>query len=279
MNSKIDQNRRAFLKMHGLGNDFAIFDGRTVPLVLTPEQAAAIADRHTGIGCDQVIVLQPSDDADVFMEIWNNDGSRVEVCGNASRCVASLLADSGEVTIATDGGLLHCKPRGEAVTVDMGAPKLGWRDIPLAEEQDTLHLDFSHAGLAGPAAVNMGNPHVIFFVADADTVDLAKIGPEIESHPLFPERVNVSVAAVSGDHIQLRVWERGAGLTKACGTAACAALVAANRRGLAGRRAHIHLPGGPLTIEWNEAGHVLMTGPVAASYEGAIDLDALETVR
>ena len=272
----------AFRKMHGLGNDFVVLDGRQNGIALSAEQARALADRHTGVGCDQVIVIEPARDksADAFMRIHNADGGEVMACGNASRCIASLLmAETGkqEIVLETGAGLLNAKAaNGGNVTVDMGPAKLEWNEIPLAEETDTLHLSFSRGDLKDPVAVNVGNPHAVFFVDDAEAIDLETVGPEIEHHPFFPERTNVEAAQViSPDKIRLRVWERGAGITQACGTGACATLVAAHRRGLTGRKASIMLDGGTLEIEWLENNHVMMTGPVATSFTGTVDFAAL----
>lgn len=270
---------RDFVKMHGLGNDFVVFDARTVPLALTPDQARFIADRHLGIGCDQIITILPSHKADAFMRIQNADGSEVGACGNATRCVASLLmAEAGtlRVSIETEAGLLRCELEAvqeELVSVDMGAPRLDWRDIPLSREADTLSVDFVAGPLNGPCCVNVGNPHAVFFVDDAEAIDLAQWGPRIETDPLFPERVNVSVAQVlPDDEIRLRVWERGAGITQACGTAACATAVAAMRRGLTGRDVIVRLDGGPLEITWGDDDRIIMRGPVATSFNGQVML-------
>ena len=269
----------AFTKMHGLGNDFVIIDTRTAPLVLDDARARSIADRHTGVGCDQLILIEPpvSENADVFMRIRNNDGGEVGACGNATRCVAALLMrESGrdEVRIDTDGGVLVASNGGDAlVTVDMGPPKLDWRDIPLAHEADTLELDLAAGSLSGPVAVSMGNPHAVFFVDDADAVPLADVGPTLEHHEMFPQRANIGVAQILDEgRMRLRVWERGAGITQACGTGACAAVVAANRRGLVGRRVETVLDGGSLVIAWREDGHVTMTGPVATAFTGVLNL-------
>lgn len=271
-----------FRKMHGLGNDFVVFDARMKSLDLTPAEARFIGDRRIGIGCDQIITIQPSATADVFMRIQNADGSEVSACGNATRCVAGVMMaekSSDAMTIETRAGILKATslPDGR-ISVDMGEPRFGWRDIPLSREMDTLHLDLtiperSHGLLADPVAVNVGNPHVIFFVNDADEADLELIGPMIENHVLFPERVNVSLAQVNsrGD-IRLRVWERGAGITQACGTAACATVVAATQRGLIDREALITLDGGTLEMAWRADNHIMMTGAYALSFEGVIDL-------
>jgi diaminopimelate epimerase len=267
-----------FTKMHGLGNDFVIIDARAQPVALDAARARALADRHTGIGCDQVIVIEPAANgaADAFMRIRNADGGEVAACGNALRCVAAIVAgESGRTTvrIETLAGILDAEIRDAlTVTVDMGAPQLDWRRIPLASEQDTLRLDLSLGPLDGPAAVNMGNPHAVFFVDDADAVDLAELGPGLEHHPMFPQRANIGVAQVlTNDRLRLRVWERGAGITMACGTGACAAAVAAHRRGLTGRVVDVVLDGGSLAIEWRDDDHVLMTGPVAVSFRGSIE--------
>jgi len=233
-----------FIKMHGLGNDFVVIDARQGPVAVSAAAARAIADRHRGVGCDQVILIEPSADGlgDVFMRILNADGGEVAACGNATRCVASLLmAEKGvdHVVIETAGGLLDAeKAGGELISVDMGRAHLDWRDIPLSEAVDTLHLPISEKGLVDGCAVNMGNPHLVFFVEDVETVPLEVVGPKLERHKMFPQRTNVGIAQViATDRLRLRVWERGAGITQACGSGACAALVAANRRGLCGKRA------------------------------------------
>lgn len=262
--------RIPFRKMHGLGNDFVVIDAREAAVSMTAARAAALADRRTGIGCDQLIVLEPSDVADVRMRIFNNDGSEVEACGNASRAVGLLLG--GTQSIETLGGLIRSEARPDGVSVDMGAPRLRWDEIPVSYAMDTLEMPVGWEDLENPVGVNVGNPHVIFFVDDADAVDLARLGPLIENDPLFPERINVNVASVVGpDHLKLRVWERGAGLTRACGTGACATAVAAIRRKLTGRKVRIDLPGGPLTITWPEGGTIDMTGPATLSFEGAFE--------
>ena len=275
----------AFRKMHGLGNDFVVLDARRRDLPISPARAAAIADRHTGIGCDQFILMEPATDgADVFMRIRNPDGSEAGACGNATRCVASLVAaETGRerVVVRTLAGDLPVEALpGGLWRADMGPARLGWDEIPLARPADTLHLPLACGELADPAACGMGNPHATFFVQDLDAVPVARLGPSLEHDALFPERANIGVAQVlSPGRIRLVVWERGAGLTRACGSAACAAVVNAHRRGLTGRRATVTLPGGDLEIEWREAegsegGHVLMAGPVATAFTGEIDLDA-----
>lgn len=277
-----------FRKMNGLGNDFAVFDARETKFAFTDRQAKHIANRKAGIGCDQIIEIRRSDRADAFMRILNADGSEVDACGNATRCVAALLSEENarpDTMIETGAGLLACVLNADgAVTVDMGPPRLDWGEIPLSRSfQDTASLDVSFDDKRGgilrdPGAVNVGNPHVIFFVDDAGIYDLAEIGPRIECDPLFPEAVNVSLAQiVSRDALRLRVWERGAGLTKACGTAACAAAIAAIRKGLTDRKMTVSLSGGDLIIEWRENdGHILMTGPWALDYEGVWEWTATE---
>lgn len=286
MSNKPDRTMTTpFVKMHGIGNDFVIFDGRRSGLRLTAEQAAAVADRRFGVGCDQVIVIEPSERGDLFIRIFNPDGSESGACGNATRCVADLvMAETGadRITIETRAGLLPCWREADGrITVDMGEPRLGWQEIPLSRAEDTgdirLELEDSEGHrLCAPVGVNMGNPHAVFFVADSDAIDLPGIGPRIEHDPLFPERVNVSVAAVEGrDRIRLRVWERGAGITLACGSAACATAVAATRRGLIDGSAAIVMDGGMLHLAWREDGHVLMTGPTALVYRGEFPLEGV----
>ena len=271
-----------FRKMNGLGNEFVVLDGRRDALPMSPALARSIADRRSGIGCDQVILMEASPRADVRMRIWNNDGSEVESCGNASRCIADLLFSEtgrGTATIDTKGGFLVCTraPEGQ-VTVDMGVPRFGWADIPLAEpfhDTRTIELQVGPIDrplLHSPSVVNVGNPHCIFWVDDVDAHDLGKFGPMLEYHPIFPERANISVCQVRGpNHLVLKVWERGAGLTRACGTAACAAAVAAARKDLTGRAVRVTLPGGDLDIVWRESDdHILMTGPVAYEFTGEL---------
>ncbi len=269
-----------YVKMNGCGNDFVILDARAGAPRLTPARARALADREAGLGCDQVIALEPSARADAFMRIWNADGEEVSACGNGTRAVAWLLMEEGGAakTIETAGGVLRAERSGpHAITVDMGPPRLAWDEIPLARAMDTVALDLAldHAGarLAAPAAVNMGNPHIVFFVEDVMSTPVAEIGARLERDPLFPEGVNVGFAEIEApDRIRLRVWERGAGLTKACGTGACAALVAAHRAGRAGRAADVIVDGGVLRIEWGADDHVRMTGPVELEGEGEVDI-------
>lgn len=259
-----------FHKMHGLGNDFVIFDAREHDLALTGDQARALADRHRGIGCDQLIVMRPSANADFAMQIFNHDGGEVSACGNATRCVVALAGR--DVAIETGAGLLHGRLGAGEVTIDMGLPGLDWDGIPLAYAMDTLHLPVGWEDLTDPVAVSMGNPHVIFFVTDTHAVELDRLGQIIEHDPLFPERVNVNVAHLADDGLHLRVWERGAGLTQACGTGACATAVAAIRRKLVTSPVAVHLPGGTLTIDWRPGGSVRMTGPATYVFTGEIDL-------
>ena len=274
----------AFLKMHGLGNDFAIFDARKSGLALDAAIARAIADRRTGIGCDQVIVIERAQNgADAHMRIFNADGGEVEHCGNAARCVARLLMEEGDkpdVRLEIAGGTLVCSDAGDAiVSVDMGVPKFGWREIPLAEEVDTNSFSLKVDGAKIQAsAVSVGNPHCVLFVDDAEKAQVAALGPEIENSPLFPERANVEFVSVRDRaHLRMRVWERGAGITRACGTGACAAAVAAHRRGLADRKVEVLLDGGTLCIDWRAGDdHILMTGAATFAYQGDVDLAALE---
>ncbi|MBB3858933.1 diaminopimelate epimerase [Novosphingobium hassiacum] len=262
--------RIPFRKMHGLGNDFVVIDARETPVAMSPRRAAALADRRTGVGCDQLIVLEPSKVADVRMRIFNNDGSEVEACGNASRAVGLLLG--GSQSIETLGGVIRAEATAQGIAVDMGAPRLRWDEIPVAYAMDTLDMPVGWEDLENPVGVNVGNPHVIFFVPDCDAVDLERLGPLIENDPLFPDRINVNVASLVGpDHLALRVWERGAGLTLACGTGACATAVAAIRRKLTGHTVRVDLPGGPLTIDWPQNGTITMTGPAALSFEGSFE--------
>lgn len=266
-----------YLKMNGCGNDFVILDARKRgALPLSKAQAAAIADRRTGVGCDQVIAVERSMRGDAFMRIWNADGGEVDACGNAARCVAWLLMEEGGAgtrRIETQAGLLYAERRGpDLITVDMGSPLLRWEEIPLARAMDTARLDFEIGGHVAPGAVNMGNPHVVFFVNDVRAVPIDTLGPTIENDSLFPQRANVGFAEIrSAEEIRLRVWERGAGLTKACGTGACAVVVAAHRQGRAGRLAKVLVDGGSLEIEWRLGDdRVLMTGPVELEDSGEL---------
>jgi diaminopimelate epimerase len=266
-----------FIKMHGLGNDFVVLDAREAALPpMTPQVARALADRRTGIGCDQVVLLEPSATPEAGhafrMRIFNADGGEVEACGNAARAVA--LLHGAPAVIETGGGPIALEPHDGGARVDMGAPRFDWDAIPLAYPMDTSTMPVGWDQLEAPMAVNVGNPHVIFFVADADAVELGTLGPVIEHDPLFPARVNVNVASLAGtDHLKLRVWERGAGLTRACGSGACATAVAAIRRGLVASPVRVTLPGGDLVIAWQPGGTILMSGPAAESFRGTFDWD------
>ncbi len=265
----------AFIKMHGLGNDFVVLDAREAALpAMTPTVARALADRRTGIGFDQLVLLEPSATHQFRMRIFNSDGSEVEACGNAARAVALLHGEAA--VIETGGGPIALEPLEGGARVDMGTPRFEWDAIPLAYPMDTFAMPvgwpMDDGALENPMAVNVGNPHVIFFVDDADAVPLDVIGPQIEHDPLFPERINVNVANLAGpDHLRLRVWERGAGLTRACGTGACATSVAAIRRGLVKSPVRVTLPGGDLVIAWEPGGTILMSGPAAESFRGTFD--------
>lgn len=269
--------------MHGLGNDFVVFDARKQDVALDDETARAIADRRFGIGCDQVIVIAPGNRKyDAVMRIWNADGGNVESCGNAARCVARLLMDETKrdtIRLDTIGGELVCRDAGNGlVAVDMGAPRLMWNEVPLAKATDTnmFHLNVDGTNHIA-SAVSVGNPHVVLFVEDAESAPVAALGERIENHPMFPERTNVEFASISGrNRVRMRVWERGVGVTSACGTGACATAVAAFRRGLTGRRVEIMLDGGVLKIELREENeHIVMTGPTSLVFTGEIDLGIL----
>lgn len=264
--------------MHGLGNDFVVIDDREGTLNLGAAEARVIGNRRTGVGFDQLLILErpKNNRADVFMRIRNPDGSEARACGNGTRCVASVIMDElgrETITVETVAGFLDSARAVDGrVTVNMGPANLDWKDMPLAEETDTLNLGISVDGLADPVGVSIGNPHAVFFVDAVDDVDLESVGPTLEHHPIFPERANIEIAEIlEPDHLRMRVWERGAGITRACGSGACAVAVAAHRRGLSGRKVAVDLDGGPLGIEWLEDGDVLMTGPVATSYQGRLD--------
>jgi diaminopimelate epimerase len=277
---------RPFLKMNGLGNDFVVVEARSAPFEPSAEAVRAIANRTSGVGCDQLIVIEPplpekkGEGVDARVRFWNSDGEEISACGNGTRCVGWLLMQASgkdHAVIESRAGLLVASRAGERlVSVDMGKPGLEWTEIPLAREQDTRALDVTlsddPALATPPGAVSMGNPHVVFFVNDIDAAPVSTAGPAIEHNPLFPEAVNVGFAQVlSRERIALRVWERGAGLTQACGTGACAALVAAARRGLTDRSAVLVLDGGELLIDWRaEDDHVIMTGPAAVDFAGEL---------
>jgi diaminopimelate epimerase len=272
----------AFTKMHGLGNDFVVIDARTHPLVLTGEQVRALSDRQTGVGCDQVIIVEKPGrpNADVFMRIRNADGGEVGACGNATRCVAAMLMGEtgrGDVRVETAAGVLDAHAAGNGmICVDMGEARFDWESIPLSQQMDTLHLGIGTGALQDPVAVNVGNPHAVFFVETLETVILEKDGPTIEHHALFPQRANVEAAEVlARNRVRLKVWERGVGVTRACGTGACATVAAGVRRGLLDRAAEVVLDGGALWITCLENGHVTMTGPVAVSFTGTVDRSLL----
>lgn len=269
----------SFTKMHGLGNDFVIIDARHQQFAPSIPQLRHLADRRFGVGCDQIIVIAPArtPDSDAYMHIFNPDGSEVGACGNATRCVAHLLCaekNTDHIVIETAAGLLECQRSGDQYHIDMGPARMDWRDIPLRDAMDTNHIiipEFPELG-AG-VSVNVGNPHIVFFTANIDAIDIGRIGPAIERHKLFPERTNVEFAQIiDRATIRLRVWERGAGITLACGSGACATLVAAARRNLTDRQARIILDGGTLTIEWLRDNHVLMTGPATTVFSGQIDV-------
>lgn len=261
-----------FIKMHGLGNDFVVLDGRKGSLPpIDGAMAAALANRHTGIGCDQFIVLSPSDTGDFAMRIFNPDGSEVEACGNATRAVG--LLHGRPARIETLGGTVATTPENGKISVEMGQPRFEWDHIPLAYPVDTMEMPVAWEELTRPTAVNVGNPHVVFFVENPYAIDMHRLGPLIENDPLFPNRINVNVAAVTArDAITLRVWERGAGLTLACGTGACATAIGAMRRGLVDRNVTVTLPGGPLGIKWRDDSEIVMTGPATESFRGSFDL-------
>ncbi|WP_138468356.1 diaminopimelate epimerase [Poseidonocella sp. HB161398] len=266
-----------FLKMHGAGNDFVIIDSRGRSARVTEALARAVGDRHRGVGFDQLAEIRDGEDSDICLDFWNSDGSRAGACGNATRCVADLvMAGLGRdrVSIRTMRGLLLAERRDGAVWVNMGPPQLDWRDVPLARETDVTALP-----LAGdPVAVGMGNPHAVHFVEDAEAVDLEGQGPGVEHDPLFPERTNVEYASLTGpDHLRMRVWERGTGVTLACGSGACATAVAAHLRGLTGKTVTLDLDGGRLAVDWREDG-VWLTGPVAHVFSAQFDAAFLETV-
>ena len=277
----MSEQNRFFRKMNGLGNDFVVLDHRLGGFAINEDVVRAIANRETGIGCDQLIVMQPSSVADTRMRIWNQTGGEVESCGNATRCVADLLfKESGKdtVTIDTAGGLLIAtRSDNDLVCVDMGAPRFDWQDIPLSEEFfDTRNIELQIGPIDAPvlhtpSVANVGNPHAIFWVDDIAAHDLERFGPLLEMHPIFPEGANISLAEIDDQHITLKVWERGVGLTRACGTAACAAAVCAARKKLTGRNVTVSLPGGDLQIEWRASDdHIMMTGPVEYEFDGEL---------
>jgi diaminopimelate epimerase len=265
--------KRHFHKMHGLGNDFVIVDAREHAFEVTPTLAKAIADRRTGVGCDQLIVLEPSDSADLKIRIWNSDGGEVESCGNATRCVVQL---TGARRIESDGGLLLGEDLGAEVEIILPEPRFGWDEIPLAYPMDTAALPMAWGGLEQPFAVNVGNPHVVFFVPDAREVNLQEVGPRIENDPAFPDRINVNVVSYIHDRLKLRTFERGAGETLACGTGACASAVAAIATKRAQSPVRVDMSGGSLTIDWAPGQPIRMRGDATHVFEGELDLGALQ---
>lgn len=258
-----------FAKMHGAGNDFVVIDSRGRAARVTPGLARALGDRHRGVGFDQLAEIRDGDGSDICLDFWNSDGTMAAACGNATRCVAARVMDQtgrDRLAIRTARGLLHAERRDGGLWVNMGQPFPDWDGIPLSGPADTLHLPLP----GDPAAVGMGNPHCIFFVPDAGAVDPAAKGPAIEHHPLFPQRTNVEFASVTApDRLRMRVWERGTGVTLACGSGACATAVAAHRRGLTGRRVVLDADGGTLGVDWRDDG-VWLTGPVAHVFDGLL---------
>ncbi len=270
-----------FVKMHGLGNDFLVIDAREETLDLSPEAIRLLADRRLGVGFDQLVAIAPSTTADAKLLFFNADGSEAGACGNGTRCASRLLmleGDRDELVLGPKSGTVRARRRVNGlITVEMGRPRTDWREIPLAVPCDTLEVPLDHPELPRPTATNMGNPHATFFVADLETLDVVRLGAELERHPLFPERANIGFASLVGPTtIRLRVFERGAGLTPACGTGACAAMVAARRRGLVGDVATVLLDGGPLEIAWDGKGPVEMTGPAAIVFEGRLAAELFE---
>lgn len=269
-----------FVKMNGIGNDFVVLDARVNDIRLSPRQAMHIADRHFGIGCDQILIIAASDRADLKMIILNSDGSEAAACGNGSRCVADLvMAETGQdqLTMDTKGGMITASRVGANIAIDMGPAHLEWAMIPLASDSDTMAVNLGQPNLPPAICVNMGNPHAVHIVDDAEAIDLAAIGPVLEHHPIFPDRANIEFISLLGtDRIRMRVWERGSGITIACGTGACAAAVAAARAGLTGRSVTVELDGGVLEITWREDGGVTMTGPSTKVFDGIISLDGDE---
>ncbi len=271
-----------FLKMHGLGNDFVVIDGRSNGFVATKEFMRAVANRKRGVGCDQFIFLRPpvSPTADVYLEMYNADANPLSACGNGTRCIARLMYEElgrKNCVIETVAGLLSTwEDKTGLIAVDFGAPRLAWNEIPLTRDVDTLHVPVANGTLSTPCCVSVGNPHAVFFVDDVAAIDLAAVGAPLELDQIFPDRCNIEIAQIlAPDRIRMRVWERGTGITEACGSGACATLVAAVRRGLSARRATIVLDGGELIIEWREDNHVIMIGPASLSYSGVLETELL----
>ena len=276
--AEILKNTLPFMKMHGLGNDFVVLDSRVSDVEMTPALARGIGDRHRGVGFDQLAVITACDDADVGLVFYNADGSTAGACGNATRCVAKFIMDkanASELSLRTERGLLQALRVDDVLTaINMGQPQLAWDQIPLAQDFDTLHLPM----IGDPVATGMGNPHCTFFVDDADAVDLEGRGAEVEHHPLYPDRTNVQFAhVIAPDHLRMRVWERGVGVTLASGSSSCATAVAAYRRGLTGRKVTIDLDGGQILIDWRDDG-VWMTGPTAHVFDGVFTADFLASL-
>lgn len=269
---------RSFVKMHGLGNDFAIFDAREEPFAPTAAHIKAFGDRKTGIGFDQAIILRPAVKADVFMEIRNKDGSEVSACGNATRCVADIIFREKKTSVClveTKAGLLTAKRGETGISVDMGRVDFNWSSIPLARSVDTLKVDLGIPTLPPAVCLSVGNPHAVFFVENVSAVPIEAIGPKVECHTMFPEKVNASFVQIGPNHLRVRVWERGVGITRACGTAACAVLAAAAVTGRYSRRGDVVLDGGMLHIHWQDNGHSLMTGPAKFVYKGEVVMESL----
>ena len=267
-----------FIKMHGIGNDFVIIAERAGKYAITTKMVQFISDRHKGVGCDQFVVIGPAKEADCSVSFYNPDGCKSGACGNATRCVASqVMLETGQevVTLETDGGLLECRKNGDEISVNMGKAKTNWQEIPLAHEVDTLNVPLSEGDLKNPVAVSMGNPHAVFFVNDVAAIDLENLGPKLENNEIFPQRANIGVAQIISENaINLRVWERGAGETLACGSGACAAVFASYSRGFTENNVIVNLPGGKLRIEILESNEVIMTGSATKVFEGVVDFEA-----
>ena len=277
MNINLLTKKLPFRKMHGLENDFVVLDARQKEIILSKSEIIAIADRKAGIGFDQLLIIQPSKKSNgVFMSVYNSNGDRVETCGNGARCIAKVIMDDlniDEIVIETLAGPIEAiRQQEDLITVNLGKFKTSWKEIPLEQELDTLNLDLGIEDLPSGVAVNVGNPHIVFFISNLDNIDLNKIGPKVSSHKIFSEGVNVEFAQLlSKDHIRMRVWERGVGITKACGTGACATLVAAVKKGLSQNFARVTLDGGDLFVELTANDEVKLTGPANNSFTGFID--------
>lgn len=269
-----------FIKMHGLGNDFVIIDRTALSMTISSSLIQAICNRHTGIGCDQLVTIEPATnpDASIWVRFYNNDGSKSGACGNATRCVAHLYIQKlqkSQIILQTDERLLRCAIDGDQVAVNMGGATLDWQSIPLSKKVDTLHIHDSD--INDGVAVNVGNPHLVLFTSSLETIDIQHLGANLEQHPLFPERANINFAQVlDRHHVKLRVWERGTGETLACGTGACATAVAAYQRGLTGHHVRVDLPGGTLTIDVQDIKNIHMIGPVTYVFEGVFTPENLQ---